>query len=177
MYGPLMSEQATNESPAGPWTPSRRGRIAVGLLAGIGATGTAAGLGLIGTFLDVDLPLFDPTLILMAPVIIVPGFAGIVLRRRDAVVAITAGAVASPIAAIFAVDGSCQKNLWAGVVLAAIAANVLVIAGVSAIIGAWIGGEFKVEYRPRRGVVVLVAVGAIGVVGWIAALATLGGCP
>lgn len=173
-----MREQATDEAHAGPWTPSRRGRIAVGLLAGIGATGTAAGLGLIGTFLDVDLPLFDPSaLILMAPVIIVPGFAGIVLRRRDAVVAITAGAVASPIAAIFAVDGSCQKNLWAGVALAAIAAAVLVIAGVAALIGAWIGREFKVEYRPRRGVVVLVAVGAIGVVGWIAALATLGGCP
>jgi hypothetical protein len=168
----------SDRSDARSWTPSRRGRIAVGLLAGVGATGIAAGLGLIGTFVDVDLPLFDPSaLILMAPVIIVSGFAGKVLRGQDAVAAITAGAVASPIVAIFAVDGSCQKNLWAGVALAASAAYVLVIAGVAAFVGAWIGRESTAEYRPRRGAIALVAIGALGVVAWIAAVARLGGCP
>jgi hypothetical protein len=110
------------------------------LLAGFGATGIAAGLGLLGTFLDVHLPLFDPSgLVLMAPVIIAPGFAGAVLRERDAVVAITAGAVAAPIAATFAIDGSCSSNVWAFFGLAAAAAYVLVIAGIAAFVGSWIG--------------------------------------
>jgi len=172
-----MSEDPTHYSDAGPSTPSRGGRIAVGMLAGFGATGIAAGLGLIGTFLDVDLPLFDPSpLILMAPVIIIPSFAGAVLRQRDAVAAITAGAVAGPIAAIFAVDSSCSANLWAAVGLAAVAAWFLVIAGISAFVGAWIGREAKVEYQPRRDVVVLVVVGAIGALVWIAAVARLFAC-
>lgn len=172
-----MSEDPTQPG-AQPWTPGRGGRIAVGLLVGFGAVGIAGGLGLIGTYLDVDLPFFDPSaLILMAPVILLAGFAGAVLRERDAVVAIAAGAVASPIAAIFAVDGSCQKNLWAGVALVAIAAYVLVIAGVAAFVGAWIGRESTVQYQPRRGVVALVIVGAIGIIAWITAVARLFGCP
>ena len=177
MPGLLMSNGPT-QSGAEPWTPSRGARIAVGLLVGFGAVGIAAGLGLIGTFLDVDLPFLDPSsLILMAPVIILAGLAGAVLRERDAVVAVAAGAVASPIAAIFAVDGSCQKNLWAGVALAAIAASVLVIAGVAAFVGAWIGRESKVQYQPRRGVVALVIVGTIGIPAWITAVVGLFGCP
>ncbi len=172
-----MSEDPTHPSDAGPSTPSRGGRIAVGMLAGFGAAGIAAGLALIGTFLDVDLPLFDPSaLILMAPVIIIPGFAGSVLRRRDAVVAITAGAVAGPIAAIFVVDGSCSANIWAAVALAAIAGWFLVIAGIAAIVGAWIGREASIEYQPRRDIVVLVVVGAIGVFAWIAAVTRLFAC-
>lgn len=172
-----MSEVPT-PSGAPPWTPSRGGRIAVGLLVGFGAVGIAAGLGLIGTFLDVDLPFFDPSaLILMAPVIIAPGFAGAVLRERDAVAAITAGAVAAPIAALVAIDGSCSSNLWAAVGLAAAAAYVLVIAGIAAFVGAWIGREDRVQHQPRRGVVVLVVVGAIGVFAWIAAVPRLFGCP
>ncbi len=168
----------TDRSDARPWAPSRRWRIGVGLLAGVGATGIAAGLGLIGTFLDVDLPVFDPSaLILMAPVIVLPGFAGAVLRGRDAVAAIMAGAVAGPIVAIFAIDGSCEKNMWAAVGLAAIAAFVLVIAGVAAFVGALIAGAGTVEYRPRRGVTWLVVVGSMGVAGWIAALSLLGRCP
>ena len=173
-----MSDDPTNQSDPGHWTPSRGGRIAVGLLAGVGASGIAAGLALIGTFLDVDLPLVDPSaLILMAPVMVVPRFAGAVLRAGDAVAAVTAGAVAGPIAVIFAIDGSCPSNMWAAVGLAAIAAYVLVIAGISAFVGARVGRAGTVEYRPRRGVVVLVVVGTIGVVAWIAALARLGGCP
>jgi hypothetical protein len=169
---------APTRSGAELWTPSRSVRIAVGLLAGFGATGVAAGLGLIGTFLDVDLPFIDPSgLILMAPIIIVPWFAGAVLWERDAVFAIAAGAVASPIAAIFAIDGSCSSSMWAAVGLAAMAAYVLVIAGVAAFVGSWIGRQSTAEYRPRRGIVVLVALGAIGVVGWVAAVAILYGCP
>ncbi|MEX1173669.1 MAG: hypothetical protein WEG56_13785 [Chloroflexota bacterium] len=172
-----MSDDPTRPS-AETWTPSRGGRIAIGLLVGFGAVGIGAGLGLIGTFLDVDLPFFDPSaMIMMAPVIIVPGFAGAVLRERDAVAAITAGAVASPIVAIFAVDGSCQKNLWAAVGLAAITAYVLVIAGVVAFVGAWIGRASTVRYQPRRDVIALVVVGAIGIVAWITAVAMLFGCP
>jgi hypothetical protein len=151
--------------------------MAVGLLTGFGAVGITGALGFIGTLIDVEVPRFDPSgLILMAPLIFVPGFAGIVLRRRDAVVAITAGALASPIAAIFAIDGSCQNNMWVGVGLAATTPYVLVIAGVAAFVGAWIGRESTVEYRPRRAVVILVALGVIGVVGWVAAVTILFGC-
>jgi MFS-type transporter involved in bile tolerance (Atg22 family) len=107
----------------------------------------------------------------------VPGFAGAVLRGREAVAAITTGAVASPIGAIFALDDLCSMNMWAAVGLAAIAVYVLVIAGIAAFVGAWIGRANTVEYQPRRGVVVLVVVGAIGVLAWIAAVVRLNGCP
>ncbi len=168
----------TDRSDAGPWTPSRRWRIGVGLLAGVGATGIAASLGLIGTFLDVDLPVFDPSaLILMAPLIVLPGFAGAVLRGRDAVAAIMAGAMAGPIVAIFAIDGSCERNMWAALGLAAIAALALAIAGVAAFVGALLGGAGTAASQPRRGVTWLVVFGSVGVVGWIAALALLGRCP
>lgn len=173
-----MSQAPTRQSDAKPSTPSRGGRIGVGLLAGVGATGIAAGLGLIGTFIDVDLPLVDPSaLILMAPLIIIPGFAGAVLRGRASVAAITAGAVAGPIAAIFAIDGSCSSNMWAAVGLAASAAYVLVIAGLAAFVGDRIGGLDWFEQNRLRGVLALVVVGAIGVIAWIAAVARLGGCP
>ena len=153
-------------------------RVTVGLLAGLGATGIAAGIGLIGTFIDVDLPLVDPSaLILMAPVIIGPGLAGAVLRGRAAVAAITVGAVAAPIAAIFAIDGSCSSNMWAAVGLAASAAYVLVVAGLAAFVGDRIGGSDRFERNRLRGVVGLVVIGAIGTVAWIAAVATLGECP
>jgi hypothetical protein len=166
------------QSGARPWTPSRRGRVAVGLLAGFGATGIAAGLGLVWTVLDVHLPFFDPSgLILMAPVIIAPGFAGAVLRERDAVVAITAGAVAAPIAATFAIDRSCSSNVWAFFGLAAAAAYVLVIAGIAAYLGSWLGRGDTVPYQPRRDVIVLVGFGAIGSFAWIAAVPRLYGCP
>lgn len=172
-----MSQDPTHPSDTRPWTPRRGGRIAVGLLAGFGATGIAAGLALIGTFVDIDMPVGDfRGLILMAPVIIVPGFAGAVLRSRDAVAAITAGAVAGPIAAIFALDDSCSMTMWAALGLAAIAAYVLFIAGIAAFVGAWIGRADTVEYQPRRGVVALVVVGTIGVFAWIAAVAS-NSCP
>lgn len=173
-----MSQDPTHPSDARPWTPSRGGRIAIGLLAGFGATGIAAGLALIGTFVDVEMPVGDFSgLVLMAPVIIVPGFAGAVLRGREPVAAITAGAVASPIGAIFALDSSCSMNMWVALGLTAIAGNVLVIAGIAAFVGAWIGRADTVEYQPQRGVVVLVVVGAIGAFGWIAAVASYNGCP
>jgi hypothetical protein len=173
-----MSQDTTQQSDAGPWIPSRGGRIAVGLLAGFGSTGIAAGLGLIGTFIDVDLPLVDPSaLILIAPVIIIPGFAGALLRGRAVVVAITVGAVAGPSAAIFAIDGSCSSNMWAAVGLAAAAAYVLVIAGLAAFVGDRIGGSDRFERKRFGAVAGLVVIGAIGVVAWIAAVAKLGGCP
>ncbi len=90
-----MNEDRTSDPDAEPWAPSRGVRI-VGLLSGVGATGITVGLGLIGTFLPVDLGL--P--ILVAPLVIVPGLAGAVLRGRAAVAAITASAIASPIGAI-----------------------------------------------------------------------------
>ena len=166
------------QADARPWTPSRRGRVAVGLFAGFGATGIAAGLGLAWTSLEVHLPFFDPSgLIVMAPVIIAPGFAGAVLRERDAVVAITAGAVAAPIAATFAVDGSCPSNVWAFFGLAAAAASVLVLAGIAALVGSSIGRRDTVPYQPRRHVIVLVVFGAIGSLAWIIAIPRLYGCP
>jgi hypothetical protein len=129
-----MSEDPI-QSGARPWVPSARGRIALGLLSGFGAVGISAGLGVIGTFLDVHLPFFDPSaLILMAPVIIAPACAGAVLRERDAVAAITAGAVAAPIAATFAIDRACPSNEWAFIGLVGGASVVLVIAGVAAFV-------------------------------------------
>jgi len=161
-----------------PWKPSPGVRIAVGLLAGVGATGIAAGLGLIGTFLDVDLPLLDPSpLILLMPVVVVPGFAGAVLGGRAAVAAISVGAVAGPLAAIFGFDGSCGANMFAAVALAAIALVALVVAGLSAFAGHQFRATRRVDRNRQGSVRLLVIVGALGMFGWIAALAMLGRCP
>ena len=134
-----MNEDRTSDLDAGPWTPSRRVRIAVGLLSGVGATGITAGLGLIGVFLRVDqyrppVDLSGP--ILLAPLVIVPGYAGAVLRGRAAVAAITAGAIAAPIAAIFAMEGSCLTSLYLMIGLAGFAMYALIIAGLAALAGA-----------------------------------------
>jgi hypothetical protein len=171
--------EATAQPPGDePWTPSRATRIAVGLLAGAGATEISAGLGLIGTRLDIDLPLVDPSsLILMAPVVVVPGLAGAVLRGRAAVIAITAGAVASPIGAVFAIDGSCQANMFVAIGLAAAALFALVAAGLASLAGERIGDSPRFANNRQRGVLILVVLGAVGALGWIAALAILGGCP
>jgi hypothetical protein len=123
-------------------------------------------------------PLIDPSaLILMAPVVVVPAFAGAILRGRPAIAAITAGAAAGPIGAIFAIAGSCDSNMFAAIGLVAAAAYALVVAGLAAFAGERIGGSDWFERNRRRGVLVLVVVGVIGVIGWIPAVATLGGCP
>jgi len=113
----------------------------------------------------------------MAPVVVVPAFAGAILRGRPAVAAITAGAVAGPIGAIFAIAGSCDSNMFAAIGLVAAAAYALVVAGLAAFAGDRIGGSDWFERNRRRGVLVLIVVGVIGVIGWIAAVATLSGCP
>jgi hypothetical protein len=136
-------------------------------------------LGLIGTYLVIDLPLVDPSaLILMAPIAVIPGFAGALLRGRAVIATVAAGAVAGPIGAMLAIAGtSCDSNMFAAIGLAAAAAYVLVIAGLAVFAGDRIGGSDWFERNRRRGVLVLALVGAIGVIGWIPAVARLGGCP
>ena len=112
----------------------------------------------------------------MAPVVVVPAFAGAILRGRPAVAAITAGAVAGPIGAIFAIAGSCDSNMFAAIGLAAAAAYALLIAGLAAFAGERMGGSDWIERNRGRGLRILVVVGAIGVIGWIPAVATFGGC-
>lgn len=109
--------------------------------------------------------------------VVVPGFAGALLRGRAAVVAITAGAVAAPIGAFFALDGSCEPNMWAAIGMVAIAFYVLIIAGLASFAGDRIGGSHRFEGNRVHGTSVLVIVGATGVLGWIAYVAMLGGCP
>src|SRR6187402_2195430 len=108
-----------------PWTPTRGTRLAVGLLAGVGGVGLAAGITLVAIRLDVDL--FN--LVAIVLLALITGWAGGVLRERDAVVAITAGAVLSSLAAVFVLDGP-----WVLVGLAAITVGVLVIAAAAAFV-------------------------------------------
>jgi hypothetical protein len=174
-----VNEDLTRQPDAETWIPSRGVRIVVGLLSGVGATGITVGLGLIGTFLHVDqyrppLDLSGP--ILLAPLVIVPGYAGAVLRGRAAVAAITAGAIASPIGANFAVEGSCLTSAYLRIGLAGFAMFALIFTGLAALAGARIGGSQRFERNRMRGVAVLVVVGVIGVVAWIAAVTIQRGC-
>jgi len=147
-----------------PWTPSRGTRLGVGLLAGFGAVGLAAGITLMARRLDLGL-LDLSAIILLA---LVTGFAGGVLRERDAVVAIAAGAVLSSLGAILVLHGP-----WVLVGVAALTAWVLVIAGLAAFVGEWFGRESTPMREPRRDVLALVALGCVGVATWIAAAALL----
>jgi hypothetical protein len=113
----------------------------------------------------------------MAPIVVIPGLAGAWLRGRAVIAAIAAGAVAGPIGAMFAIAASsCNSNMFAAIGLAAAAAYALVIAGLAAFAGDRIGGSDWFQRNHQRGVLVLVIVAAIGVIGWIPAVAKLGGC-
>jgi hypothetical protein len=113
----------------------------------------------------------------MAPIVVIPGLAGAWLRGRAVIAAIAAGAVAGAIGAMFAIAASsCDSNMFAAIGLAAAAAYALVIAGLAAFAGDRIGGSDWVERNSKRGLLLLVVVGAIGLIGWIPAVATLGGC-
>lgn len=150
----------------------------IGLLAGFGATGIAAGLALIGTFIDVDVPLIDPSaLFLAAPLVLIPFFAGAVLRGSPAIATVTVGAVAGPTAAILLVDASCAANAWAAVGLAALAAYALLITGFAAFVGDLAGAAGWFRRNRRRDLRVLAGFAAIGVVTWILAVPNLFGCP
>jgi hypothetical protein len=163
---------------AAPWAPGRAVCVAVGFLAGVGATGIAAGLGQVGTLLDVDLPVVDLSpLILLAPVVVIPYLAGAILGGWSGVAAVTAGAVAGPIGAIFALDSSCESSMFAAIGLVAIAFFALVIAALAAFAGDRIGGSERLKGNRVRRVSVLIAVGCLGVCGWIFAVPTLGACP
>jgi hypothetical protein len=130
----------------------------VGLLAGFGAVGLAAGITLMARHLDFGL-LDLGAIILLA---LATGLAGGVLRERDAVVAITAGAVLASLSAILVLHGP-----WVLVGLTALTAGVIVIAGVAAFVGAWLGRESTRVPEPRREVLVVVALGCVGVAAWI----------
>jgi hypothetical protein len=112
----------------------------------------------------------------VAPLVIVPGYAGAVLRGRAAVAAITAGAIASPIGAIFSIKGGCLTSAYLAIGLASFAMFALVFGGLAALAGAWIGGSHRFGHDRVRGVGVLVVVGVIGVVAWIAAVINQHGC-
>jgi len=174
-----MSEDLGHHPDALPWAPSPRVRIVLGLLAGVGSTGITVGVGLIGAFLDVDqyrppLDLSGP--ILVAPLIIVPGFAAAVLRGRAAVIAITLGATASPIGASLFIEGPCLTGVYLMIGLAMFAMFALFFAGLSALAGAWIGGSRWFERDRLRGAAALVVVGTIGLIVWIPSVASLRSC-
>ena len=114
----------------------------------------------------------------MAPIVVIPGLAGAWLRGRAVIAAIAAGAVAGPIGAMFAIAASsCDSNMFAAIGLAAAAAYALVIAGLAAFAGERMGDSDWFQRNRQRGVLVLVIVAAIGVIGWVLAVAKLGGCP
>lgn len=131
-------------------------------MAGFGAVGLAAGTTLMARRLD--LAFLDLSAIILLA--LVTGFAGGVLRERDAAVAITAGAVLGSLSAILVLRGP-----WVLVGVAALTAGVLVIAGVAAFVGAWLGRDSTRRLDARRGVLVLVALGCVGVATWITAAA------
>jgi hypothetical protein len=155
-------------------TPGRR--RALGFLAGFGATGIAAGFGLLGQSVDIRLPVFDPSgLILMAALIVLPGASGWILRENDAAAATAVGATAAPIVAVPFV-GDCREHAWAFLGLAAGAGFALIISGLAAFAGAWLGREATTTPGPRR-TGGLVAASALGIGAWLIAAALLFRCP
>ena len=142
------------------WTPSRVVRVGVGLLAGFGAVGLAGGITLIARRLDLGILDLGAIVVLAAAT----AFAGAVLRERDAVVAITAGALLGSLGAIVVLHGP-----WVLVGLTALTAWVLVTAAVSSLVGAWLGRESTRRDDSRRQMLMLVIVGVIGAVAWIGA--------
>jgi hypothetical protein len=164
-----MNDRSQRGSEPGPGTLSRRVRIGGGLLSGVGATGTAAGLGLVGTSVDLAIPFVDPSgLLLLAPVIAIPFAAGAVLRGRAAIVATATGAVAAPMAAAFAIDQSCEAGAWIGLGLLFSAILAGAIAGVGAFVGDRVGGRPWFERNRTRVLPILIAFGLLGLAGWIA---------
>jgi hypothetical protein len=106
--------------------------------------------------------------ILIAPVVFIPFAAGALLRGPVAVVAVVAGAVAAPIAAALAIDGSCESGAW--IVLGLLISSILAsaIAGFAAFVGDRVGGNGWLARHRTAGLAVLIAFGLIGLAGWIA---------
>lgn len=147
-----------------PWV-----RVGAGLLSGVGATGTAVGLSLVGTSLDLAIPIVDPSaLILIAPVIVIPFAAGAVLRGSTAIVSTVIGATAAPIVAAFTIDGSCETGSWIVLALVISAIWAFGIAGIAAFVGDRIGDRPWFERNRARVLPILIALGLLGVAGWIA---------
>lgn len=149
-------------------------RIGVGLLSGIGATGVAAGLGVIGALVDIHVPVISADgLLLIAPVAAIPFAAGALLRGAAAVVATTAGAVAAPVGAAFLIDGSCHANGWVGFGLLMSAVYAFVIAGAAAFVGDRVGGPQTFTRKPGRWTWGLIGLGLLGLIGWTAFLSRM----
>ena len=159
------------------WTPSRGVGLVLAAVAGFGAVGIASGLGALGGALRLHAPipvdLSGP--IVMAPVVIITGYAAAVLRTRGAAVAATIGAVAAPIAAAFTV-GDCVSNTWALVGLAGAAIVILILASISSAAGAWIGRQAESWHASRRSGANVAAAGVAGVLTWLVAVSRLFAC-
>ena len=155
----------------------RGARIVVGVASGVGATGIYAALSIVWVALGFTRPLIDVgALISLAALVAIAAFAGAVLRGPEAIAAIVAGAVASPIVAAFAIDGSCEPNMWVGAGLVISALYALVATGIAALVGDRIGDSHVVERNRVRGAWALGAIGAIGFAGWVVAVMWVGGC-
>ncbi|HEX5014060.1 MAG TPA: hypothetical protein VFV72_07840 [Candidatus Limnocylindrales bacterium] len=149
------------------------------MASGAGATGIAAGLGVLGQRLDVNVPLLDLSgPILMAPVIAIPFVAAAVFRGAAGALATIAGAAAAPVLVALRIDGGCEGTVWVAMGLLIIGfVFVPAIAGLSAWVGNWAGWSGRLQEHRRRWAWALVGAAAVGAVGWFAFVSGTPSCP
>jgi Kef-type K+ transport system membrane component KefB len=91
-----------------------------------------------------------------------------VLRGSTAIVSTVIGATAAPIVAAFTIDGSCETGSWIVLALVISAIWAFGIAGIAAFVGDRIGDRPWFERNRARVLPILIALGLLGVAGWIA---------
>ena len=154
-------------------------RVGLGLLAGVGATGTSAGLGYLVNQIDVDVPLIDlGGLILIVPLVVIPFIAGAAIRGAATVLATIGAGAAVTVAAGFAIDNCGEATIWVAMGLLIVGFFfVPLIAGCAAFLGTLPGLRDPFERHRVRWAWGLAASGAVGAVGWAAFLSLVPSCP